>query len=136
MVGRRGDYLAALAGVGATAIVLWLASFAGLVLARLDVGSAAYLALAIRGVGAVFAGIGALASQVAATRRQATGLATGTLVTAFVLRVVADTSSGTAWLRWATPFGWAEEMHAFTGARPAWCSCRSRPRRHCSPRPT
>jgi putative exporter of polyketide antibiotics len=42
----------------------------------------------------VFAGTGALASQVAATRRQATGLATAALAAAFVLRVVADTSSG------------------------------------------
>jgi ABC-2 type transport system permease protein len=119
VVGRRGAYVAALAGVGATATVLWLASFAGLVLARLNVGHAAYLALAIIGVGAVFAGIGALASQVAATRRQATGLATAVIAATFVARVVADTSSGMSWLRWATPFGWAEEMHAFTDERPA-----------------
>jgi polyether ionophore transport system permease protein len=119
IVGRRGAYLAAVAGVVATAAVLWLASFAGLVLARLNAGDAAYLALAILSVGAVFVGVGTLTSQVAATRRQATGLATAALAVWFVLRVVADTSPGAAWLRWTTPFGWAEEMRAFTGARPA-----------------
>ncbi len=38
---------------------------------------------------------------------------------AFVLRVIADTSSGLSWLRWTTPLGWAEELRPFTGARPA-----------------
>src|SRR5262249_7916873 len=36
-----------------------------------------------------------------------------------LLRVIADTSSGVGWLRWATPLGWAEELRPFTGARPA-----------------
>src|SRR5262249_11650345 len=36
----------------------------------------------------------------------------------FVLRVIADTSSGAGWLRWLTPLGWAEEVRPFTGARP------------------
>jgi ABC-2 type transport system permease protein len=36
----------------------------------------------------------------------------------FLLRVVADTSSGVGWLRWATPLGWAEELRPFAGARP------------------
>jgi ABC-2 type transport system permease protein len=34
------------------------------------------------------------------------------------LRVIADTSTGAGWLRWATPLGWAEEVRPFTGARP------------------
>ena len=35
-----------------------------------------------------------------------------------MLRVIADTASGTGWLRWATPLGWAEELRPFAGARP------------------
>ena len=37
----------------------------------------------------------------------------------FLLRVIADTSSGLSWLRWTTPLGWAEELRPFTGIRPA-----------------
>jgi putative exporter of polyketide antibiotics len=54
----------------------------------------------------------------AATRREAAALAGGVFGIAFVLRVVADGSSAT-WLRWATPFGWIEEMRPLTGGRPA-----------------
>ena len=38
---------------------------------------------------------------------------------AFALRVIADTATGTGWLRWATPLGWVEELRAFAGPRPA-----------------
>lgn len=37
---------------------------------------------------------------------------------ALALRIVADTASSLEWLRWASPLGWAEEVRAFTGARP------------------
>jgi ABC-2 type transport system permease protein len=132
IVGRRGAYLAAIAGVAATAAILWLASFAGLLLARLNAGGAAYLALAIVSVGAVFVGVGALASQVAPTRRQATGLATAALAAWFVLRVIGDTSSGAGWLRWTTPFGWAEECTRSPARDRSSCSCRSPRPRCCS----
>jgi ABC-2 type transport system permease protein len=36
-----------------------------------------------------------------------------------LLRAVADTWGGGAWLRWATPLGWAEELRPFAGPRPA-----------------
>jgi ABC-2 type transport system permease protein len=48
----------------------------------------------------------------------ATAMAGGVLAAALLLRMVADTAPGLGWLRWATPLGWAEEMRAFTGARP------------------
>jgi ABC-2 type transport system permease protein len=64
----------------------------------------------------VFAGVGALTSQLAATRRLATGLAAATLTLALLVRVTADTAAGAGWLRWATPLGWTEELRPF--ARP------------------
>lgn len=42
-----------------------------------------------------------------------------TLAVLLVLRVVADTSTGAGWLRWATPLGWSEELRAFAGPQPA-----------------
>jgi ABC-2 type transport system permease protein len=117
-VSRRDAYVAALAAIGAGAALLWLAVFAGLAGARLQVGGSAYIALAVISVALVFAGVGALASQLAPSRRVALELSSAVVTVALVLRVIADTSSGLQWLRWATPLGWAEELRPFTGARP------------------
>jgi ABC-2 type transport system permease protein len=118
-VGRRRMFAAQLVAIGSGAAVLWLATFAALALGGVPVGGAAYLALAVVSVIPVFAGVGALASQVAPTRRTATGLASVVLVVAFALRAVADTTSGAlGWLHWATPFGWAEELRPFADPQP------------------
>lgn len=118
VLGRRSAYLAALGACGVGASALWLAVFVGLIAARLPAGGSAYLALAVVSVALVFTGVGALASQLAPNRRSALALSSGVLTLALVLRVVADTSSGLGWLRWATPLGWAEELRPFTGNRP------------------
>jgi len=66
----------------------------------------------------VFAGVGAVASQLAPTKRMATGISTGVLVVAFALRTVADSSSGGLdWLRWTTPLGWPEELRPFASGQ-------------------
>jgi ABC-2 type transport system permease protein len=117
-VSRRGAYLSALAAIAAGAAILWAAAFLALTLAGLAVGGSAYLALAIVSVVPVFAGVGALTSQLAPTRRIATELASGALLVAFLLRTIADTDGSLQWLRWITPLGWVEELRAFTGARP------------------
>ena len=57
-------------------------------------------------------------SQLAPTRRVALELGGAVVGLSLLLRVVADTSSGAGWLRWATPLGWAEELRPFTGPRP------------------
>ena len=114
-VGRREALLAALGAIAAGAAALWAALFAGLVAARLPVGGSAYLALAIITCAVVFAGVGALASQLAPTRRIALELGAAALAIALLLRMVADTASGLDWLRWLTPLGWSEELRAFTG---------------------
>jgi ABC-2 type transport system permease protein len=118
-ISRRKAFLAQLAAIGAGAAVLWLALFVSLLAGRLPAGGSAYLALAIVSVVPVFAGVGAVASQLAPTKRMATGLATGVLVIAFALRTVAALpSTGVDWLRWATPLGWAEELRPFADPQP------------------
>jgi ABC-2 type transport system permease protein len=67
----------------------------------------------------VFVGVGALTSQLGATRRQATGLGMAVFAASFLLRMVADSGSGLRWLRWTTPFGWIELVRPFT-ANDAW----------------
>ena len=118
-VGRRRAFLAQLAAIGAGAAVLWLAAFAAFAAGELPLGGSAYLALAIVSVVPVFVGVGAVASQLAATKRLATGLSTAVLTIAFALRTIADTTSGGRdWLRWATPLGWAEELRPFADPQP------------------
>jgi ABC-2 type transport system permease protein len=117
-VGRRMAFASAMAAIAAGIAILWLAEFAGFVVGGLPAGGSAYLALATASVVPVFAGVGAVASQLAPTRRIALELGGAAAGLCFALRVVADTADGVGWLRWATPLGWAEELRPFSGARP------------------
>lgn len=67
----------------------------------------------------VFAGVGSLAAQLAPTRRGANAIGGGVLAISFVLRMIADSGRGTAWMRWTTPFGWSELVEPFTTDRPS-----------------
>jgi ABC-2 type transport system permease protein len=113
IVSRVGAFVAALAAIASGAVVLWLALLAGILTARPGFGASAYLALAIVSPLPVFAGVGALTSQLAPTRRGALALGVGVLGLALLARMVSDTASGAGWLRWATPLGWAEELRPF-----------------------
>jgi ABC-2 type transport system permease protein len=117
-VTRGTVYASAIAGIAAGAALLWVAVLVGSLIGGLAAGGSAYLALAVVSMVPVFAGVGALTSQLAPTRRMALELGGAVIVVAFVLRVVADTSGSLGWLRWATPLGWAEELRPFTGAQP------------------
>lgn len=118
MVGRRTVYVAALIAIAAGIATVWVAEFAGFLLGGLPAGGSAYMALATASVMPVCAGVGAVASQLAPTRRTALGLGGAIVALMFLLRVLADTLSGLGWLHWATPLGWAEELRPFTGAQP------------------
>jgi polyether ionophore transport system permease protein len=117
-VGRTLVMWAALGAVLISILLLWMLTLLGLLLAGLPVGASAYMALAAVSVVPVFAGVGALVSQLAPTRRITLELGGAVVALSLLLRVIADTSSGAAWLRWATPMGWAEELRPFTGAQP------------------
>ena len=118
LITRPQAFTAAIAAVGAAAVVLGAALLAALAAGGLGAGSA-FLAVAAMSPALVFAGVGALTSQLVASRRLALEAAAGVLVVALLARVVADTASGAGWLRWATPLGWVEEMRAFADPRPA-----------------
>jgi ABC-2 type transport system permease protein len=118
VVSRRAAFVAALAAIAGGAFILWLALLAGVMTARLSLGASAYLALTIVSPLPVFVGVGALASQLAPTKRGALAVGTGVVGLTLLVRMVADTASGLGWLRWATPLGWAEELRAFADPRP------------------
>ena len=118
-MGRRTTYLSAMAAIGVGVLILWLAESAGFIAGGLSPGGSAYLALATVSVIPVYVGVGALASQLAPTRRIALELGSAIVGLSLLLRVIADTSPSAAWLRWATPLGWAEELRPFAGRAPA-----------------
>jgi ABC-2 type transport system permease protein len=115
----RGTAFGAALGAGAAGIaILWLGELAGFLAGGLPAGGSAYLALASVSVAPVFVGVGALASQLAPTRRVALELGGAIVALSLLLRVIGDTSTSAGWLRWATPLGWAEQLRPFTGAQP------------------
>lgn len=84
--------------------------------AHFAVRSSLFLSFALALPVALFVAVGALTSQVCATRRQASGLGAATLGLWFVLRFVADSGDRLRWLRWLSPLGWVGELHPFTGS--------------------
>jgi len=119
VVSRGKAFGAQLAAIGAGTALLWLALLGSFLAGELPVGGSAYLALAIISVVPAFVGVGAVASQLAPTKRMATGLAAGVLVIAFALRTAAAISgAGLGWLRWTSPLGWAEELRPFADPKP------------------
>ena len=66
----------------------------------------------------VFLAIGALAGQLVPTRRAANLIAAAAFGVAYLVRLIADSSGGLAWLRWASPLGWNEEVRPLTDPRP------------------
>ena len=57
--------------------------------------------------------VGALWAQLVPVRRRAAGLAAVTVGVLFVVRMAADATQSLGWLRWATPFGWVENLRVF-----------------------
>jgi polyether ionophore transport system permease protein len=117
---RSRATLATLAAIALGTLALFVPSAIGLLLAGVipgdvDLGGALWLALALCVAAPAFAAVGALTSQLAATRREASALAAVVFVAAFMVRVAADGSSSLAWLRWLTPLGWIEELRPLTG---------------------
>lgn len=121
---RRQATAQAVAGLGAGWVTLWTLTAALTVLAgsRSNVGFSAsaslFYATAATASAAVFMAIGALASQLAPTRRQANGLAAGIFALCYLIRMVADSGTGLASMRWASPLGWIENLSPLTGSQP------------------
>jgi ABC-2 type transport system permease protein len=120
---RRQAAVHALGGLAVGWVVLWVIVSAFTILGGvtsdpgLSASGATYYATAITTSAGIFLAIGALASQLGRTRRQASGLGAAVLATAYLVRLVADAVSGLAWLRWASPLGWIENLEPLTGSR-------------------
>jgi ABC-2 type transport system permease protein len=121
---RRGATAQALAGLGAGLCAMWtLTAIIAVVIGQFSkvhiaARPALFFAVALVAAAAMFLALGALTSQLAATRRQAASYAGAVLGGCYALRLVADSGSSLGWLRWATPLGWVEELQPLTSPRP------------------
>jgi polyether ionophore transport system permease protein len=124
MTTRRRATLQATGGLAAGFVVIWTltAAFTLAAGSRSSVGfstvDSLFYATAATASAAVFLAVGALASQLSPTRRQANGLAAAVLGVSLVIRMIADSGNGLGWLRWASPLGWIENLRPLTGSQP------------------
>jgi len=114
----------ALVGLAAGVATIWVITAIITVLAGRDskvdiaVGPALFFALTLVTTPIMFVAVGALTSQLAATRRQAATYAAWVLGASYALRLVADSGVGMHALIWASPLGWVEELQPLTSPRP------------------
>ena len=128
LAGRTTPRLAAvqaLVGLGIGVLSLWVVTAISTIAVgrsatvHFGVTASLFLAVALVSSAAMFLVVGALSSQMAATRRQAATYAGVALGISFALRMVTDSGIGLAWLAWATPLGWVEELQPLTSPHPA-----------------
>jgi ABC-2 type transport system permease protein len=121
---RRRAAGQALAGLAAGLGALWTVSaLITVVVGRsskvgIAAGPALFFAVALTAGAGMFLAVGALTSQLAATRRQAAAYASAALGVCYGLRMMADSTTGLQWLRWASPLGWVEELQPLVSPRP------------------
>jgi len=121
---KRRATAQALVGMAVGMTVLWaITAVITLVVGRdskvaFSVGSSCYFALAMVASAAMFLAVGAVTSQLGATRRQAASYAAVFLGASYVVRMVADAGLGVHGLIWASPLGWIEELRALTAPNP------------------
>jgi polyether ionophore transport system permease protein len=82
----------------------------------IGVGAAFFYAAAGVSAAAMFMAVGMFVGQLAATRHDANVIGAGILAGSYLIRMVADSAPGLNWLRWASPFGWIEELRPLTGS--------------------
>ncbi|MBE1495684.1 ABC-2 type transport system permease protein [Amycolatopsis lexingtonensis] len=114
VVGRYAGLAAGLAVTAGASVVLGLATAAALVATGLPVAGSLAFGLCWAAAGLVFGGAAAVTAQLTKSARSASGLAVLALVVAYFLRAVGD-SAGPAWLSWASPIGWSEEVRPYAG---------------------
>ncbi len=121
---RRRAGAQAVAGLGAGLLALFVVTAAGTIVTGrfssvgFTLGQCLYFSVTLVTGAAMFLVIGALASQLASTRRRAASMAGAAFGIAYALRMVADSDTGLHWLVWLSPLGWIEESRPLTDPHP------------------
>jgi ABC-2 type transport system permease protein len=114
----------ALGGLAAGAFMLWAVTAVISILTGLyskvniAAGSMLYFSVAQVATAVMFLALGALTSQLAATRRQAAAYAVWFLGASYAVRMVADAGVGLHGLIWLSPLGWVQELRPLTSPQP------------------
>ena len=110
VVGRAAPLAAAVTvAIGASLAIGVLIAAAGIGSGENAAGSLAFGG-AMAGCGLVFAGVAAIAAQLAESSRTAVGIACAVLAATFALRAIGDVQSSLSWLTWLSPQGWANHV--------------------------
>jgi ABC-2 type transport system permease protein len=121
---RRRAAAEAVAGLGIGLLTMWAVTAAITVAvgrsghAGFSVSASLFASVTMVAGAAIFLAAGGLSSQLSATRHQATAFAAGSFGVAYLIRLVAYSSSSLRWLRWASPLGWVEELRPLTASDP------------------
>ncbi|MET7639384.1 ABC transporter permease [Streptomyces sp. NPDC005438] len=123
VVARHAPLAAALSTATLANLLFAVLTVAGLVALGQPALGSTVLALALAGVGLVFAGVAACAAQLTQSARLAKGLTGAVLGAAFALRAAGDADSGTvdgstSPLSWLSPLGWAQQSRPYAGNHP------------------
>ncbi len=114
---RRGFIHVTLLVLSAAAPVIGACVALGFIGTSQDTASSLLFSAGVTLITLDFIAIGGLTSQLFGTRRRSSGAGGLALGALFLLRMVADGSSGLGWMRWLTPFGWLEELRPFAHNR-------------------
>jgi ABC-2 type transport system permease protein len=114
VVGRAAPLAAAVTvAVGASLTIGLLTAFAGIGSGQPALGSIAFGA-AMAGCGLVFAGVAAIAAQLAENSRTAVGISCAVVAGCYGLRAIGDVQDSWGWLTWLSPQGWASHVSPFS----------------------
>ncbi|SHX80781.1 ABC transporter permease [Mycobacteroides abscessus] len=118
VIGHQARTYAALIVVGLMNTVLAVAMTAALSAAGFDFTNSLGISLGITAASMVFAGLGAVTTQLWRTARAASGAAMAALAAAVVVRGLGDIidNKGSA-LSWFSPLAWAQQMRPFVDLR-------------------
>ena len=114
----------AVCGLVVGVVALWVVTAAIIVVAgrsdriAISPGAGLFFAVALVSDALLFTAIGALCSQLGATRRRAAGYAGAVLGASYAIRMVADSGAGLHGLIWLSPLGWVESLQPLTAPRP------------------
>jgi ABC-2 type transport system permease protein len=122
VVGREAKLTAALVVTVIANLLLAVLVSATLLANDLPLAGSVASGAALAGVGIVFAGIAAVAAQVAEAGRGANGIAAAALGVVFGLRAIGDVMGEvapsqveliSAWPSWVSPIGWGQQLRPF-----------------------
>lgn len=114
-VGRHAQLIAAMAAVIAANVLVAVGVVLSLLLYDLPVAGSLAFGLAIVGAGLVFAGVAAVAAQVAGGARAALAIGGAAIGASFVFRALGDVGDGR--LSWFSPIGWGQAIRPFADER-------------------